>query len=43
MQRKYSLSELQAMEAARRQHRSGFGLYGRPVKPATSGRKRRAA
>jgi hypothetical protein len=43
LRRKYSIPELQAMEVARRQVRSGYGLYGRPAKPATSGRKRRVA
>lgn len=44
---KYSLDELQAMEVARRQvrtqTRSGHPFYARPMKPANSGRKRRAA
>ena len=43
LRRRYSLSELQSMEVARRQVRSGFGLYGRAVKPKNSGRKRRVA
>lgn len=43
LRRTYSIPELQAIEAARRQTRSGYGLYGRSVKPANSGRKRRAA
>lgn len=41
----YTPAELREREAERRQARplSGYGLYGRPTKPATSGRKRRVA
>lgn len=43
MQRKYTAAELREMERERRQGRSGYALYGRPTKPANSGRKRRVA
>ena len=43
LQRLYTPDELREMEAERRRPRSGLGLYGRPRKPATSGRKRKAA
>lgn len=43
LQNTYTPDELREMERERRQSRSGYGLYGRPAKPATSGRKRKAA
>jgi hypothetical protein len=43
LRRTYTIPALQAMEVARRQFRSGYGLFGRPTKPANSGRKRRVA
>ena len=44
MQRKYTADELQDMERERRQPRmTRLGGFNAPTKPATSGRKRKAA
>lgn len=44
MRETYTRDELLEMESERRTfQRTGYGLYGRPRKPATSGRKRKAA